>query len=410
MILSIDDESNCRSTKNECELVSDQWCKLNDLGITALRELLALLDLEPVASRVKEKLKIAGTKNLDRIRTITPILNNQPVQEKGLTEFFVRMIKQAELEHRHNHQNGVIDDHNLRAKLNRKHILTNYSLREYFISCHQNNFDERGCWNISPDLYQEVASPLDSQATRSSNKNTRRDDIVKLLCHLDYSDQEDDFQEQLKTSTRCVPFLINTPCPTTQKWALNRLIKRATHCQANPKIIHIDLVTNNVRDNYGEFIKLLSPHFNAEPDQIVKEIDGCNFLVILIIYKIEQFENVQREIYSKLIEHLNQNLAGAERPKIIVFYVGSWHRDYAPEGLVNLCKLAKLEEINQGDINRWLDNYEYFHPFLGVLRSEQLGDSNGNWTDPWLILDNICTQLGVNGGIEEIKTLWEWTS
>jgi hypothetical protein len=396
--------------------VSDQWCKLNPAGIAGRDELLKLLDLPSTASTVTNFLKIEGSRNLDRISTITPILNNQPVLYEGLRDFFVRAIEKVEYIYRNRHQDGLIIDEALCKKLNCQYLLKDRDsnkyfvrLREYFDYCCQNDTNGKHQWTID-DLYDSTSYNRPNKKTKLAqfnNKNTRRDDVNNLLCYLDYAKQEDDFLKAVGKLDRCLAFPVNTPCMTTQKWVVNRLIKRATYSQSDclPPF-YIDLVEQKVRNNYKEFIKYFSAHLRIDPDKILEEICNSNSLIILSIRGIGQFENIQKEILKELWEPLNLRLAGTGQSRIIMFWVDNWHPDYPYDGIVNLYKLAKLEEINQSDIDEWLYKYEYSHPFLQQLRYTNLGESNGDWRDPWLILDRICKALDVKDGIEEIKTLW----
>jgi hypothetical protein len=169
--------------------VSDQWCKLNPAGIAGRDELLKLLDLPSTASTVTNFLKIEGSRNLDRISTITPILNNQPVLYEGLRDFFVRAIEKVEYIYRNRHQDGLIIDEALCKKLNCQYLLKDRDsnkyfvrLREYFDYCCQNDTNGKHQWTID-DLYDSTSYNRPNKKTKLAqfnNKNTRRDDVNNL--------------------------------------------------------------------------------------------------------------------------------------------------------------------------------------------------------------------------------------
>jgi hypothetical protein len=493
--------------------VSDQWCKLNQAGMAARDELLMLLELPFVATTVKNYLKIEGSRNLDRIRTITPILNNQPVLYEGLREFFVRAIEKVEYIYRNRHHNGSFIDEALCQKLSRQYILENrennnylVGLRRYFDYCCCNDTNARHQWTIPNNLYDRVqaTSPTDKPKVIRANNEKPRKDVEESLHYLNYKAQESDLRQALRQPSQCMAFSVVAPNNITQKWVMHRLLTKVTQQFKNSRNpFYIDLDTTFTGDDYHAFLKKLSDHVEVKVDRVLEEICNSNSLTILIVHQFRQFKYIQTKIVREIEKHLDRQVLNLAQPQIIIFWLdeclpcfhlnresedepartnlhqqrlkqqqddlqSEWDERHqaltqlrkelifktdvcikielekkildrekelghleerlkeieqlidsesnainsqiSAEITIDLCELAGLERIDNGDVEDWINDYEKFYPFLANLRGETLGKQDWEWRDPRLILNRICKKLEVEDGMAEIEKLWKWNN
>jgi hypothetical protein len=92
--------------------------------------------------------------------------------------------------------------------------------------------------------------------------------------------------------------------------------------------------------------------------------------------------------------------------RIIMLWIDECHLDYP----CSTIELAKLGEINQTNIQDWINQYGGLYPFLNNLSTCNFVSDNLNWdwNDPWLILNNICQKFK-SDGITDLQGLWKWT-
>jgi hypothetical protein len=389
--------------------VSDHWCKLNPAGIAARDELLRLLELPATASTVANYLKIAGFKNLDRIRTITPILNNQPVLYEGLREFFVRAIEKIEYIYRNRHQDGRIIDEAVCRKLNCQYIFQDrdnncfIGLREYFDYCLRNNIEEKHRWAIE-GLYDRVPASPSNRKTKVVRSNHQRP-LVKVeesLHYLNYKTQEFDLREALRQPSQCMAFSVVAPNDITQKWVMDRLLTKVTKQfkdLRNPFYINLD--ESLIGDDYQEFLKKLSNHIGVKTSQVLEEICNSNSLTVLIVHQFRQFEDIQAKIVREVEKNLERQSPNIEQPRIIIFWLDECrpsfqlNRDLENEPTLNNQSQERLKQQQANLQSEW----DTRHQKLTKIRNELIYKTD------------VCVQIELQKNIqdreEELRRLTE---
>jgi inactive STAND len=415
--------------------VSEESYKLNQAGRDARNELLLLLKIKPhpktgkfTVSSIKEEL---FKETLGRITTLTPLLNptakSRAVPLSKIKEFFMELLERIAGNCRHEYdltrQSISID---LIEELKRNPIVSNKGLREYFLAYINIGIRAKDKWEFPiDDLLDEDPLTLDLSQNINKQPSTKNPtlapspqclpkspdfnaELINALWHLDYRTQEDTFGTALKSQDKFLAFTLAAPCDPTQSWILNRLLRRTVRGDSR-QMVTVDLETENIRNNFQQFLMYLSEQFNTSPDcesilDEIRKIDS-DLSIILVIKNFRTRRKIQELIMTKFWDKLCEKISGENRSgRIIMFWVDERHLSYP----CSIIELAELEEINQTNITEWINEYSGLYPFLNNLSKCDFVDDDldWDWSDPWLILNNICQKFKLDG-ITDLQSLWE---
>lgn len=386
--------------------------------MAARDELLKLLPFKANPYRLKQEIFSEEVRDLSEKTSINYILQtpSKPVQYEILKKFFTRILEKVALIYTDQHQDGSITDDNLRNRLKRKYILTDFNLRTCFNHCYYCRNDEKNGWQISDLLYEEVpCPPKEFKYSRSNNRSTQVENVEKSLHYLNYKAQEFDLRKALRQPSQCMIFSVIAPNIITQKWVVHRLITKVSKQFKNSRNpFYIDLDETLIGNDYHVFLKKLSDHIGVKVDQVLEEICNSNSLTILIIHQFRQFKDIQVRIFQELEKTFDRQVLNLEQPRIIIFWLDECRPCFLlnreSEINIDICELAGLERIDEGDIEDWVNDHEDFYPFLTNLRGQTLGRQDWEWRDPRLILNRICCELQVKDGMAEIEKIWKWNN
>jgi inactive STAND len=408
--------------------VSDHRCKLNTKGIAARDELLCLLRLAP-GGRIGTK--VANIVGLDRATITSWLLEKSPkdnhaVPADKLKQFFVKLVEAVADRHKGQFYEGNIIDAGLQQRLKRREIITDVGLRRYLWGYVNHDAREKASWVVPAHLYDEVLANAESTLIRKRYKLRKVQttanqsiDVIDLLWHLDYKQQERAFEDALDEPSKCAAFSIVAPCETTQRWILNRLIRKISPPESVLILPPISLRQHPMRNQFEHFWEDLSRHFGTKPEPaaVLKGIchTDVNRPIILTVYGFRQFESVQRRILDEFWEPLTQTIADSqrtERSRVVLFWVD---QDCPSHDTQKVLKLDPLEKIPQKDVRSWLNSpsiVSWWQPkgderFVDHLLDELIAD---NCQDPYAVLDKMCFKFGVEGGIVDVEEAWKWAS
>jgi hypothetical protein len=390
--------------------VGQNNCELTEDGKKARDELLALL--YPNGSYT-DTLLYQHT-GVDRGQTIPKILGKKPaaihkkpsgIQQGKLEQFFERLLRRLERPSE-NDQTAL--------------YLQKYKLIQPYNLLWQ--ADE--VFYLPKKLYKiSVADDTTGIQTNKSNKRGHKNkslntNIIDLLWHLDYKQQEQAFDDALEEQTKCAAFSIVTPCKTTQQWIFHRLVRKIALPGSALIIPPIDLEQHPMRNNFEHFWEDLAGRFGMkpDPDTVLKGICHAevNRPIILTVYGFRQFETFQRRILDEFWEPLTQTIADSprtERSRVVLFLVDQEHPTHKPRNMLEMT----LEKIPQKDVRIWLNRplvKQWWQPkfgddFFDRLMEEILAE---NCQAPYAILDKMCSKFGVENGVVDIKEAWKWAS
>jgi hypothetical protein len=369
-------------------------CRLSDIGDRARDELLKLVYPDGYDSTM-----LHHDTGLEYGKTIPKILGKKAggIQLKTLKLFFKQLLGQ--LQHRYND-----DDIN---KYIQKYKFTKF--------CQDISQDNSGLI-LPKDLYQNANKQPSIEALTLAQSPECLPispgfniELAKALWHLDYKiQQEDKFRTALRSQDKFLAFTIAAPCGSTQSWILNRLLLRIVR-QDNSRIFIVDLEKSGIRNNFQSFLMYLSECFKTSPDceNILDEICkiDSNLSVILVINNFRNRRSIQKNIIAIFWHELCKKISKGNRSgRIIMFWVDERHLDYP----CSVIELDELSEINQKNIEEWINEYSGLYPFLNNLSKCNFVDDDldWDWSDPWLILNNICQKFKLDG-ITDLQNLWE---
>lgn len=348
---------------------------------------------------------------LDRGGTIPKILGKQPgnIQQGKLEQFFERLLR-------------LLKRRVCEGRLNQNQV-------DSYLRRHQLAEPFRLLWEIEQSFY--LPSRLyesGNQFPRSSRirKETRRktkvsnDNIANLFWNLDYKRQERKFQDALEESSQCLAFAIAAPCETTQKWILNRLMRQIPN-QENALSLAFNLKQHPMRHRFENFWENLSQFLalgtKSLKDEVLQGLCHRNVdrPIILTIYEMRQFEKVQKQILQHFWEPLTQQIVDStrsERSRIVLFLVDQCCPGHDANQLL---KLDPLEAIPPQDVTAWLTKDSvapYWQAKFGDSFRQTLIErlERENCQEPYFVLDRICFELGIEGGLVDIEEAWKWAS
>jgi hypothetical protein len=408
--------------------VSDYRCKLSAKGLAARDELLGLLDLAP-GGRIGTK--VARIVALDRATITSWLLEKSPKDDHAvpadkLKQFFVKLVEAVADRYKGQFYEGNIIDDGLQQRLKRRDIITDVDLRHYLWGYVKHDARKKADWIVPKHLYDEVLANAESRPPRkrykprkvktTANQST---DVVDLLWHLDYKQQERAFEDALEQQSKCAAFSIVAPCETTQRWILNRLIRKIAPSEPALILPPIGLRQHPMRNQFEHFWEDLSQHFGTKPEPaaVLKGIchTDVNRPIILTVYGFRQFESVQRRIIDEFWEPLAQTVADSPRKecsRVLLFLVD---QSCPTDDTEKLLRLDPLEEIPQKDVRSWLNSplvvpqwqlkgdERFIDRVIGELEAD-------NCQDPYAVLDKMCFKFGVEGGIVDVEEAWKWAA
>jgi uncharacterized protein YehS (DUF1456 family) len=365
--------------------VSPPFYKLNETGVEASKELVYLVYQTNCTDT-----KIAHDTGLDCGRTIPKLLgkNNDKMQLKKIVSFFKSLLKK------------------IKNQQERDRYIKKYNFEKFY-----QNIDENELSSFLPKLLYdnniaEPKLPIPSENTLISSN--LRHDLIQALWSLDYEDQEDEFRIALKSQSKNLAFTFAAPCDVTQSWIFNRLLRKIAR-KDNRKIFTIDLKNSDVRNDYDKFLMHLSGLLNTKPDcnEILDRIYEINseMSIVIVIKNFKKRRKIQEDIMTRFWSDLchksfEENRVG----RVILIWMDDCLLDYS----CSIVELEELVEIDQKNINDWINEYGGLYPFLNNLSTCDFASDrlNWDWNDPWLILNNICRKFELNG-ITDLQVLWE---
>jgi hypothetical protein len=373
--------------------VSLNSCRLSNIGEQARDELLTLVYPDGCNPTI-----LSRDTGLEYGKTIPKILGKKAggIQLKTLKVFFKALLGQLRDRHHDNDVNKYIQK---------------YKFTKFFQDIAKDDLI------LPKDLYQNInKQPLIEALTlvQSPEYLPRTPDfdveLIKALWHLDYEVQENNFKTALKSQDKFLAFTIAAPCSLTQAWILNRLLLKIVR-QDNHKIFTVDLKQSGIRNNFQSFLIYLSECFKTSPDCENISAEICridsNLSVILVINNFRNYREIQKLIMTKFWNELCEKISRENRSgRIIMLWVDERHLDYPCSAV----ELSELKEINQINIQDWINEYGGLYPFLNNLSTCNFisDDLDWGWNDPWLILNNICQKFKLDG-ITDLQKLWRWT-
>ena len=342
---------------------------------------------------------------LDRGATLSKILGAKGnLQLRTLEQFFEQLLRRLEEQV----DRGQLNQTQVSQELQRCRLTESYrSLKESERSFYlpRSLYDSA---ELSNKPRQEPKKPKVTILATCSE-----DTITHLLWNLDYKRQERDFTDALEQQSQCAAFSIAAPCDTTQRWILNRLMRAIPNRDGALLLPAIRLKGHDMRHQFDYFWEELSHSFGTKPvrSEVLKEMCHANIdkPIILTIYEFRQFEKAQRQLLEEFWEPLTQGIIGSKRSlrsRIVLFLVD---QSCFSQGTTNLVKLEPLSRIPQQDVKTWLESdlvTQYWQSKLGSRSKESLTEQLNQ--DPYAVLDTICYEFGVEGGIVEIEQAWRW--
>jgi hypothetical protein len=418
--------------------VSDKYYKLKTPdGIDARNELLLLLNIKPrKTGKLKGTFNITEIKDeilkttLARDKVLTPLLNpddeSRSVALAKIKEFFIKLLEKIASDHRLKF-NQQSSDEKLLNRL-KYPTVSNQRLQDYLIACIDDS-NVKDKWEFPvDDLLKEVDYVNDScqpqkdipqkqavfQQSSTLQNKSKCEDIVNLLWHLDYKDQEDEFAEVLKANNQCMSFSIVAPCVDTQKWILSRLLRQIKWVDPN-KIKVIELNKSPMRFDPKLLWEEFPPSSQMPLEQIgeneiIKMI--CSYAaeapVIFIIHSFDKSESAQEYIVTDFWDRIKLEMSSdVVNFPFMLFLVDTFRPTCLP---ANITKLAPLEMITQDHIEKWSYIYKDFNYYVNQLNQKtEWPTDKWKWANPYAVIDRICHEFGFKNGIVDIEESWKWT-
>jgi hypothetical protein len=393
--------------------VSQNQRRLTDNGKRARDELLNLLYPDSPCTYSQ----VSRDTGIDRATTIPKILGNKGnIQQVKLEQFFERLLRLLRQR---------VDDGNLKQNQVDSY-LQNYRLSESYQSLWES--DRR--FYLPSKLHEFGDASAKSSAIRGETRKTSPKaankkssasvecNVTDLFWHLDYRQQEREFEDVLSEPNQCIAFSIAAPCDTTQRWILNRL-RRQIPNQENALSLCISLKQNPMRNQFEHFWEDLSQRIGTKPlpSEVLKGMCHANVdrPIVLTIYEFRQFKRTQAQLFQDFWEPLTQAMVGSkrsERSRIVLFLVDQSCTSHDAKTMV---KLDLLEGISQQDVTEWLCSNlvaRWWQPKFGDGFEKGLADrlATENCQEPYFVLDQVCVGLGIKDGLMDVEEAWKWAS
>jgi hypothetical protein len=390
--------------------VGQNNCELTKEGASARDELLALL----YPNNTYTDSQLGRDTDVDRGQTIPKILGKKTggIQQGKLEQFFERLLRLLK---------GKVDAKNQKVI----EYLQKYQLKQPY----EQIWEGDTAFYLPKKLYKisvsdSVIKKHNQKTQKGFSKHNHKSqnssgNVVDLFWHLDYKHQERAFEDALEKQSKCAAFSIVAPCETTQRWILNRLIRKISPPESALILPPICLRQHPMRNQFEHFWEDLSQYFGRKPEPaaVLKSIchTDVNRPIILTVYGFRQFESVQRRILDEFWEPLTQKIADSqrtERSRVLLFWVD---QDCPSHDTQKVLKLEPLEKIPQKDVRSWLNTSQlvsWWQPkgddgFVDQLLEEL---STESCQDPYAVLDKMCFKFGAEGGILDVEEAWKWAS
>jgi len=387
-------------------------CKLTKKGETARNLLLKLLyDNSYTLEQINQDT------GLDRTATIPKILGQKKgsLRLKTLEDFFRKLLQRIK------EQCGT-------GKLILNDVIR--QLQEYGLYESYKKLEEpERNFHLSDTLYSfaddsfadDVEKSLQRQRQKVQSKKPAalsKNSITDLLWHLDYKQQERHFDDALERQTRSIAFSIVAPCDTTQRWILNRLMRRIPNRENALILPAIKLKTHRMREQFEHFWQDLAQRFGTESgkDQVLREMCHANthHPIILTVYEFRQLKNAQKQLIEEFWEPLSDMMKHSKRSprsRVVMFLVD---QTCLNQETTTVVKLSPMESITCDDIESWRCS-----DLVAQWWQSKSGVSEPDFTvqldleadlDPYEALDTICRGLGANDGVIDVESAWRWAS
>jgi inactive STAND/Trypsin-like peptidase domain len=257
--------------------------------------------------------------------------------------------------------------------------------------------------------------------TAKPSRRLTKDNAADLFWHLDYKKQERDFEDRLDELKSCDAFSVVAPCEMTQRWLLNRLMKKIPNLETPMMIRPINLSKHPMQHNFDEFWMDLAQQIGAKPqkDEVLRSLchSQVECPVILTIYGFRECGPTQkkiiREFWEPLTGMMNRGSKRSSRSRIVLFLVDQCRPNYDSASIV---ALDPFDELPPKDVKIWFES----DAVTKWCKKQKLGNRSadhwiehevpqGEWENPSLIFDRLYGKLS---GQDEIKLedVWKWAS
>ena len=272
--------------------------------------------------------------------------------------------------------------------------------------------------------------------TKTEKKYSDPEGIVSLLRYLDYRDQQGQFDDKL-TESDVVAFLLNAPCEVSQQWVIDRL----SHSINNTLLItSINVANHPIRDQgvnslWKEVQNAITTGSKpstgvSHKEKVIQQLSKGNpkrtVVIALYNFENEDIENEDTAIENEdiaitpynIIQHfwipLTQEILPKSRPncpRIILLIADNKDDQQLDE---ELKALKPLNSITPLDIRRWFNakGRDWAQQNLDEAEFIKLDDSiasGARWKKskkPGKALDNLCFDLGLKNGIQDLRKQW----
>jgi hypothetical protein len=382
-------------------------CELTDKGKKARDELLELL-----YSNSYDDSQLGKVTGLHR-HTIAKVLGKKSgnIQLRALNNFFKTLLKKLkEAVDANRLSQSAVD-----AYLQRYQLVSSYSCLESSEESFSRKFKELY------DFANTVSQPLPvCQETQKESKAKKTPSLSEgkfthLLWDLDYKQQERDFEDALHRQSQCVAFSIAAPCDVTQRWILNRLVRKIPNREDALKIA-INIKEKRIYRQFDDLWKELSKPLSIAPsrDRVLQELCADSSKpIILILYDFRQFERIQRQLLQDFWEPLTQKIVESNRSlrsRIVLFFVDQCCPSHHTE---NIVMLDPLERIPQRDVIAWVSSDAVTKWGQSKARDgfeQNLRNRLDGCQEPYSVLDAVCVEMGLENGVSDVEEAWRWAS
>lgn len=385
--------------------VSESYCVLKPDGIIVRDFLLSELSLPPVGATIKKEIfSTAKKRTLDRAKGIDTVLSNAPISHKLLKRFLVGLIEEVNEGYFYG-CDTVTDSVAIRK---RQKALKDYKL----FDC----LSDQENWRIPEYIYINVPRPPDQKNLRT--------ELAQSLRSLDYSVQNKQFNININNF---FVFSVEAPGYASQRWVMSRLLKKVKNNFKQHNCIvkyvrMVDIDGANTEYSYDDFLEaFLKPDDNSSEeitlDLLLKPEQGK--AVVLIIHGFRKNLTIQRNFFMDICKILNHSSAVMQSQVKIFWLDESPPYFMRQEGLnkeaweIEMAKsthlIPKLEVIEQGDFDNWIEHDNEKFDFLNNIKSREIFQNGLGWKEPDQVLNDVCLQLGIEG-VKLIQHQWSLTS
>ena len=263
------------------------------------------------------------------------------------------------------------------------------------------------------------------KSSSRSPKKSPKSNAADLFWTLDYKKQERDFDDQLGESKSCAAFSVVAPCEITQRWILNRLIKKIPNQGDALRILPINLSEHPMRFDFEKFWNDLAQQVKpqATKDEVLRSL--CHSQVerpiILTIYGFRGHgatqEKIIEEFWKPLKKMMNKGSSRSGRSKVVLFLVDDCplnHKYYKSKVII---PLDPFYELLEEDVRDWFD----LDPVAEWCKEQEFGDQIANhwienevlkedWLYSSIIFKKLCTKFQSGQDGMEIQDVWKWAS